>query len=83
MGLCTTKTGASAGCDRPGAERMWGSAALPRSRKEVGLGSTKTGAFVSCDRLGAERMWGLAPLRRAPLPIVTAREPKGCGAWEH
>ena len=49
----------------------------------MGLGSTKSGAFVNCDRLGAERMWGFGARRLAPLPVVTAREPKGCGAWQH
>ena len=49
----------------------------------MGLGSTKTGAFACCNRPGAERMWGLAALRRAPLPVVTAWEPKECGPLHH
>ena len=43
----------------------------------------KTGAFDSCDRPGAERMCGWAALGLAPLPVLIAREPQGCGALVH
>ena len=62
------KTGAFDSCDRPG------------GGKDVWLGSTRTRTSASFDCPGAASMWGFGARRLAPLPLLTAREPKGCCA---